>query len=351
MLTSISLQQFRSYHSYNCKIHPQLTYIVGPNTAGKTNILEAIALLSIGKSFRGVLDREMIQWEQEFGRVIITTDDDKLEITLTSGIVAGKKTQKKRYTVNGVGRRMSDTVTNLPTVLFAPEDLDLIHGSPSLRRKFLDQILVQIDAHYYRHMQRYEKALRQRNKLLSFIHDELATREELEYWDTLLIESGRMIHEARNAYIAFQNTIPFESKQFHIVYDHSIISKERLYQYAEEEIAARTTLVGPHRDDIQIDIQKTYESKKSYVSLDRNGSRGEQRLAVLWLKIGALHYIHTTLKQLPLLLLDDIFSELDDAHRHVVISLLSSYQTILTSADPDLVQEISDIYPGKIIEL
>ena len=348
MLVSISLQQFRSYNKYSLDLDPSLTYIIGPNTAGKTNILEAIQLLSSGKSFRGVMDREMIMWGNEYARITVKTDDDDLEILLTVGTIGSKKTPRKRYLVNGIGRRISDTVSNLPTVLFSPEDLDIVRGTPSLRRKYLDQVLIQVNPSYHRNLLLYEKALRQRNKLLSLIHDELATSEQLFYWNAKLIESGTVIHEARETYLLYQNSITLDSKLFTVEYDHSIINADRLKEYAEEEIAAKATLVGPHRDDFSMKLKK---SKNDTVRLDSFGSRGEQRLGVLWLKMGALRFIETTLEQQPLLLLDDIFSELDEVHQQLVLTLLSTYQTIITSADPYMVKKMVNSYPGKIIEL
>lgn len=351
MLQTIELQNFRSYSKKTFQFDPSLTYIIGPNTAGKTNIIEAVFLIASGKSFRGARDIEMIQFGQQLGRVKVISRDLTMDILLTHGVVSGRKTPKKRYSVNGVPRRVGDTITNLPSVVFSPEDLDLVRGSPSLRRRFLDHVLTQSDREYRRHSGIYEKALRQRNKLLGLIHDGLASVSQLEYWNTVLIESGSIMHETRKRFLTTQNDVPIDEKRFRVRYDHSIISAERLFQYAQEEVSAKATLVGPHRDDFLLLIEKDEGDQKRFVELAAFGSRGEQRLGVLWLKLGALHYLTQQLHSNPLLLLDDIFSELDDSHQSLVLSLLSSHQTVITSADANVIHTLHLKYPGKIINL
>lgn len=316
-LTNLTLQNFRSYDKKTFSFSPQTTFILGPNGSGKTNILEAIMLLATGKSFRADLDSELIQWNEKFSRVKATTDDSKLEIVITP---------TKKYLVNGVARRHVDFVGNLRAVLFWPEDLELVTDSPSLRRRYLDSILVQVDREYRRNLLSYERGLRQRNRLLDFIRDGKAHRHQLLFWNQLLIRSGSYITDTRQRYIDFVNT----SKEYFTLYDKSIISESRLNQYKDEEIAAKATLVGPHRDDFSIN----YNGR----DLSKFGSRGEQRLAVLWLKRGELSYIETETRDRPILLLDDILSELDQAHRAIVLSIIGNQQTIVTSADPDIIQ-------------
>ncbi len=371
-LQSISLQNFRSYTKKTFAFDGGTTVIVGPNTAGKTNILEAIAFLSTGKSFRADVDREAIAWGEELARVrarisnypIIQLsngekDETEIEIMLTQGEVQGAKAPMKKYLVNGVARGQVDFVGNLRAVLFWPEHLELVTDSPSIRRKYLDSVLVQVDREYRRNLSSYERGLRQRNRLLDLINEGKAGRGQLLFWNQLLIKAGGYITEKREEYIHFVNQYPMTNIQYQIEYDKSVISESRLEQYAAEEVGAKATLVGPHRDDfiiakypiIQLSPAKrdlaprdNYPNEaNSSRELSKYGSRGEQRLAVLWMKLAELDYIEKECGERPILLLDDIFSELDEGHRRLVVDLVGKQQTVLTSADEESI-------PKKILE-
>lgn len=335
-LTSLALQNFRSYKKQTCSFSPHTSVILGPNGSGKTNILEAIMLLATGRSFRAGVEKEIIRWETDVSRItcLVSRDEDtvKLETIITSGEVGGQKAPTKRFLVNGVPRRMVDFIGNCRVVLFWPEDLELVTGSPSLRRRYLDSVLVQTDREYRRNLMSYERALRQRNKLLDLISEGKSHRHQLLFWNQLLIRTGGYITQKRAEYLAFVNETTLEEHRYLCVYDKSVISESRLEQYRDEEVAAKSTLVGPHRDDFTVH----YEER----DLSKFGSRGEQRLAVLWLKLAELSYIERETRDRPLLLLDDILSELDKAHRAIVFSIIDKQQTILTSADPDIIHTV-----------
>lgn len=350
ILTSISLDHFRSYTKRTFEFSPETTLILGPNTAGKTNILEAIAVCATGKSFRADSDKEMITWGCELCVVsCVLYDETTLEFKITQGEVAGQKTPVKKYLVNGVPRRQIDFVGNLRVVLFWPQDLELVTDSPSLRRRYLDSVLVQVDREYRRNLYSYERGLRQRNRLLDSINEGSATRSQLLFWDQLLIKAGGYITDKRGEYIHFMNQCRMPNPpagkagaECRIEYDKSVISESRLEQYAEEEVAAKATLVGPHRDDFvftKYNIYNNYKTYNDYRELSKYGSRGEQRLAVLWLKLAELAYIHEKTGDRPVLLLDDIFSELDEDHRRLVVDVIGNQQTILTSADSSTIPE------------
>ncbi len=329
ILSSLTLQQFRSYPKRSFEFSSGITLIVAPNAAGKTNILEAISFLSTGKSFRADVDRESIRFGQEIGRIKALTGDTTLEIVMTGGDVGGKKTPLKKYLVNGVARRMIDFVGNLRAVLFWPEHLELVTDSPSLRRRYLDSVLVQVDREYRRNLVSYERGLRQRNRLLDLIKEGMASRSQLLFWNQLLIKAGAYITDKRAEYIDFVNTYQLQAISYHIEYDKSVISETRLEQYKNEEVAAKATLVGPHRDDIVFKIKSKEER-----DLSKYGSRGEQRLAILWLKLAEVSFIQQKMGDRPMLLLDDIFSELDEPHKELVMDVIGKQQTIITSADP-----------------
>jgi DNA replication and repair protein RecF len=337
VLTSLLLQDFRNYAKQNITFTSGTTLVLGANSSGKTNLLEALWMLSLGKSFRADKDSETIRWGHEIARIQATVSDtnDKkiLELVLTRGFVAGQKAPMKRFLINGIAKRMIDFAGNVPVVLFWPEHLALITDSPSLRRKYLDSVLSQVDREYRRNLGSYERGLTQRNKLLELLNEGRAGRTQLAFWDQLLIRAGSYLTQKRAAFIDFVNAHRGTSMDYAIGYDKSVISGTRLFQYAREEVAAMATLVGPHRDDFTI---VTGDIKNTRVSLSAYGSRGEQRLAVLWLKLGELAFVEQTHGERPILLLDDIFSELDDAHRKLVFSLIGKQQTFITSADKDI---------------
>lgn len=337
-LQEITLQNFRSYAKKTFDFSPLTTLIVGPNTAGKTNILEAIAFLATGKSFRADQDREAVRWEAELARLRARiSNETELEIILTQGEVQGVKAPLKKYLVNGVPRRQVDFVGNLRVVLFWPEHLELVTDSPSLRRRYLDSVLVQVDREYRRNLASYERGLRQRNRLLDLMSEGKAGRGQLLFWNQLLIKAGGCITDSRAEFIDFVN----KNNNFLLEYDKSIISESRLEQYAKEEVAAKATLVGPHRDDFMFFVGGRDMSKF--------GSRGQQRLTVLWLKLAELSYIEKEAGDRPILLLDDICSELDEEHRELVVELIGKQQTILTSADESILKTIGK--NAQVIEL
>ncbi len=317
ILNSLALQQFRSYATESFSFSPDITLIVGPNAVGKTNIIEAIYFLATGKSFRADTDRECISFREKFARIKGITPDTTLEILLTP---------LKKYLVNGVSKRMIDFVGNFRAVLFWPEHLELVTDSPSLRRKYLDNVLVQVDREYRRNLLSYERGLRQRNRLLDLINEGKATRSQLLFWNQLLIKAGGYLTDKRAEYIHFVNECQMPNAEYQIEYDKSVISESRLEQYKDEEVAAKATLVGPHRDDMQFMMGD--------ISLSSYGSRGEQRLAILWLKVAEVSFIQEKTGTRPMLLLDDIFSELDEEHKDLVFDVIGKQQTIITSADP-----------------
>jgi len=362
---TLTLQQFRSYKKQIFQFSPSVTLIIGPNTAGKTNILEGIYCLAIGKSFRAEKESDMVWWGEEVGRInakiIIKTGDNEhetiLELVVTTGEVNGQKTPSKKYIVNGVPRRQIDFVGNIRAVLFSPGDLEIVTDSPSLRRQYLNSVLVQTDREYRRNVLSYERGIRQRNKLLDLINEGKAGRSQLLFWNQLCIKSGSYITEKRQSYIEYVNNTVLDNFHYRLVYDKSIISELRLDQYKDEEVAAKSTLVGPQRDDIRFEKCEEKCNKQKIINNDswrdvsRFGSRGEQRLAVLWLKLAELSYIEKETEERPILLLDDIFSELDEKSRTIVLSIIDNQQTIITSAEDDVIQLFRKTKEVKIIRL
>jgi len=350
-ISKFDLVNFRNFSKKRLIFSPKTSVIVGPNASGKTNILEAIFLLSTGKSFKAKVEEEMINYSSEVGRIKAEFEKEKLEVVLTRGeITIGEnpiKTEKvprKRLFINGVGKRLLDFAGNFKTILFAPWHLDLITESPSLRRSFLDNVLFLTDREYRRASLSYEKGLRRRNKILFRIREEGVSRSNLLFWDKLLIKNGDYISKRRGEFIDFINeSEPINDQKFSLDYDKSAISESRLDQYKDEEIAAATTLVGPHRDDFLISLEIKREKPNKERDLARYGSRGEQRMGVLWLKLAELAYVKKVTEEIPTLLLDDIFSELDQNHRDIAIEASKGQQTIITTADPHFIKGVKSL--------
>ncbi len=397
MINSISLTNFRSFNKKEIILSENVTVIVGSNAVGKTNILESIFLLATGKSFKAKVGEEMIHYKKDMARVSgkFQNPNDKLqmetrewrqmpdqvrhdelgvrgehnvtdlEVVLTRGeieIAHGQiqKAPRKKLMVNGVPRRLIDFAGNFTVVLFAPSDMDLVTESPSIRRRFLDTVLCQTDREYRRNLLSYEKGLKQRNRILFRIREEGISRSQLVFWSQLLVKAGDYISRKREEFITYVNEREsLNENLYQLEYDKSSISEARLEQYKVEEVASATTLVGPHRDDMIFKISTKGGSasggKKANAKningereLGTYGSRGEQRMGVLWLKMAELEYIKDTLGSMPTLLLDDIFSELDHQHRDVVMEVINNAQTIMTTADPHYVEGIMG---ANVIEL
>ncbi|KKQ41407.1 MAG: replication and repair protein recF protein [Microgenomates group bacterium GW2011_GWC1_37_8] len=371
IIRKLHLSNFRSFKEKTVGFSENTTVIIGPNASGKSNIIESLFLLSTGKSFRARIEEEMVNYEEEIARVkgaIVEVDNKErsgtnLEVVLTRGEItigespkkyeenlhAGKQVARKRLLINGVGKRLIDFAGTFRTVLFGPWDLGLVTEAPSVRRKFLDTVLSQVDREYRRASLSYEKGLRQRNKLLLGIREENLPRSLLLFWDKLLIKNGDYIARCRGEFIEFVNgaNFQFPISNFQLEYDKSAISEARLEQYKDEEIAAASTLVGPHRDDFVFEIRNTRNVRRNTGYEKHNlasyGSRGEQRMGVLWLKLAELAYIEEVTKEKPTLLLDDIFSELDHEHRDIVFEAAKGQQTIITTADPHYIENFKKV--------
>ncbi|MBI4157429.1 DNA replication and repair protein RecF [Candidatus Woesebacteria bacterium] len=348
----ISLSDFRNFRRLALSFSEKTSVIIGANASGKTNILESLFLLSTGKSFKAHLEEEMINYDKDIARIKATVGEMTLEVLLTRGLIdigasRPEKVPRKRLLVGGVPKRLLDFTGNFKSVLFGPWDLDLITEAPSLRRRFLDNAISQVDREYRRGLLSYEKGLRQRNRLLFRIREEGLSRSQLLFWNQLLIKNGDYVSDLRANFIDFINsTAALGGQAFSVDYDKSAISEARLDQYQEEEIAAATTLVGPHRDDFIIKIlsngSKVIKDRKQR-DLSRFGSRGEQRMGVLWLKLAEIAFIEKETGTRPTLLLDDIFSELDHEHREIVMQAAGRQQTIITTADSHFIEKFKKV--------
>lgn len=355
-LLKLTLKHFRNHKTATFSF-PLTTVIIGKNTVGKTSVLEAIQFLSHGKSFKADKDIDVIATGSEFARIEAKVEEPegplrsqsearKTALVIIIANIEGR--MSKKFLVNNVARRHAEFASHFTSVLFTPEDLEIITDSPSLRRNYVNLILSQSDKKYRIALGIYEKALRQRNKMLWLLREgkKYYGPSEFEYWDNILITNGTIITDLRNEFVEYVNRSDKEVFQFDLFYDKSIISRERLDHYHDAERASATTLVGPNRDDFFF----YFPLSQRFIS--EFGSRGEQRLTIFQMKIIETQFLMDKTEKAPVLLLDDIFSELDDGNIHKVLELLPVQQTIITTTHKEFVpKKILDKEEVEIIEL
>jgi DNA replication and repair protein RecF len=345
----LALTGFRSYDALEVAFPPGPQVVFGPNAAGKTNLLEAIVVLGLGRSHRTSTDAELIRWGAEFARVhgdVVREPGrnlDSLEVVLQRG---GPGAARKRVRVNGVGRRTASLSENLRIVVFAPEEMLLVVGSPALRRAALDTLAAQRWSAYGRSLATYGRALQQRNSLLRQIREGLAGPDQLPYWNGIVVEEGGAIVASRLQLLAdlaeplaaaHEEIAPGEGKLTLGYLTNAPAQpdetpadalRRRLAETAEKELWNGTTLVGPHRDDTLFALDDR--------ELASFASRGQQRTAILALKLAELELLRAVDGVDPLLLLDDVFSELDPERRaHLVRRLGALPQAFVTTTSLD----------------
>jgi DNA replication and repair protein RecF len=351
VLRSISAQDLRGYATLEAAFEPGAQLIWGPNAAGKTSLLEAIVLLGWGRSHRTSADGELIRWGSDLARVEGHVGDggaDVLEVAVQRSGADGRG-GRKRIRVNGVGRRSSGLGRVLRVVLFAPEEMLLVIGPPALRRGALDSLAAARFPTYADDLSTYGRTLQQRNSLLRAIREEEATRDQLRFWDATFLDTGGRVVEARLRLLedlagplaaAHAEIAPEEAADggltLRYVTNAPAFAAEtprealarRLVETAEKEIWNGSTVIGPHRDDLAFDLGGR--------DLTGFASRGQQRTAILALKLAELDLLTTLDGRPPLLLLDDVFSELDpDRRAHLVRRIAALPQAFVTTTTLD----------------
>jgi DNA replication and repair protein RecF len=350
VLRDLSIRDLRSYASLEASFGAGPHIVWGPNAAGKTSLLEAIVVLAWGHSHRTSTDAELVRWGADLARLEGRIGRDSIDVALVRpGSTAAAGGNRKRIRVNGVPRRASALPGLLRIVVFAPEEMLLVAGSPSLRRTALDRIAAQRSPLYARDLATYGRALQQRNSLLRAIREEQAGRDELAMWDAPLLEAGSAVVEERLRTLvdlasplaaAHAEIAPDEAQAgalaVRYVTNAPALPGEsardalgrRLRETAEKELWNATTLVGPHRDDLAFELGGR--------ELAGFGSRGQQRTAILAFKLAELDLLTAHDGRPPLLLLDDVFSELDPERRaHLVRRIAELPQAFVTTTTLD----------------
>lgn len=343
IITSLALQQFRNYEQQTISFSPGVNVLYGNNAQGKTNILEAIYLFSNGKSHRGVRDRELIRFGQPSGAATLFFEayerENRAEIELFSD-------KRKKIRLNGVAlNRVSRMIGYFQTVLFCPEDLYLIKGGPGERRRFLDSAICPLKPNYFTALVQYQKILEQKNKLLRQLTEYPELRQSLEIWNEKMCETGARLMIYRAAFLKKLNELCEElysdmtggreklQLRYHpsaeVMLDGELSVKQQfmtlLEQTKQRELGAQMSLTGPHRDEIEFYINGA--------QVKQFASQGQQRTVVLTMKIAQIELVRQAMGDYPVLLLDDILSELDKSRQSFLMEQIKCQQVIMTCTD------------------
>ena len=337
--TSLQLKNYRSYEDSSFELSEGVNIVVGPNASGKTNLLEAVLVASRGSSFR-VSDRDLIRYGQEWLKILaITSESQERSVVIKAN---GESASTKEFKINNVTHKRLSPNKIIPTTLFEPEHLRMIHGSPEIRREYLDSILSFTQTDHKNTLNRYKKALAQRNRLLKSEHR--INADDVFVWDVQLSEYGAKINAARNTLTEEINnkaeevysSISGHKSKLQIKYDTTGFKKDyaskQLKLYQERFNIDRTrgfTTRGPHREDISFELNGADAAISA--------SRGETRTLILACKIIELETLENATGRKPIVLLDDVFSELDGARRIALAEYLKQHQTIITTTDADAI--------------
>ncbi|RGS78905.1 DNA replication/repair protein RecF [Coprococcus sp. AF21-14LB] len=336
ILKSLKLKNFRNYHLLKLDFNHATNIFYGDNAQGKTNILEAVYLCGTTKSHRGTKDRDMIQFGKEESHIEILVEKDGVPYQIDVHL---KKNSPKGIAIDKIPiRKASELFGMIHLVFFSPEDLNIIKNGPAERRRFMDMELSLLDKIYLNDLSSYNRIVNQRNKLLKEIPDRRDLYDTLEVWDMQLIDYGKRIMERRRKFVQEVNEIvgtihrklTGERENLLLSYEPgcgSLSLEEAVRKNRERDIRMRSTSTGPHRDDIcfladDLDIRKF-------------GSQGQQRTAALSLKLSEIELVKQVLHDTPVLLLDDVLSELDKHRQNYLLDSIQGVQTLVTCTGLD----------------
>ena len=345
-MDSLLLRQFRNYYETEVEWHPELNLLFGSNAQGKTNLLEAIAYLSIGSSFRGGKDIELIGWQQPFFYIQGQMQNNHGPCRLSVGMDDKKR---KLWRLDGQAKKRFQEISGRwHTVVFSPEDLTLVKNGPAVRRGFLDQQMIQLYPDYYPLLLQYRQALLQRNEMLRQCRGRAPQEELLLAWDESLVKPGALIWQKRHQMVerlmplamTLHQGITGKKEELSLTYQGFLpiemanstqkeleqVFLKKLAQSRREDLERGLTLIGPHRDDLEICING--QPARQFAS------QGQQRTAALSLKLSQVELVLQEIGEYPALLLDDVLSELDDHRKQQLLQLMEGKaQTFITATD------------------
>ena len=340
-IANLNIKNFRNYESLKVDFDDKVNVFIGKNAQGKTNLLESIFYCCIGKSFKSCKDKELIKWNEESAHIKLTCQKKYRDIDIEINL---NKNQKKSIKINNLPiKKIGDLIGEINIVFFSPQELRLVRESPDERRKFMDIDISQNNKRYFYQLSRYEKILANRNKLLKLSQTIEAVKETIDIWDRALIVSAKFLAFERQKFI--NQIMPYAQKA------HSYLSngKENLYlsykcgcnieldenfeknmdkllkKNLEKDFKLGYTSIGVHRDDIDIFLNDT--------EVKNFGSQGQQRTVALALKLAELENMYNINGEYPILLLDDVFSELDIDRQNRLLKFVGRTQTFITCTD------------------
>lgn len=335
-INSLKLSNYRNYETADIIFDHGINILFGDNAQGKTNILEAIYTAATTKSHRGAKDREMIRLGQDEAHIRMEVEKNSLSTRIDMHL---RKTGGKGVAIDGVPiSRAAELFGNVNVILFSPEDLKVIKEGPSERRRFTDTSLCQMSRVYYSYLGKYNKILNQRNNLLRDIYYDERLIDTLDVWDDQLCEYGEKIISERKAFTGMinavirdiHNDISGSREDIEIIYEPSVNEhslRDVIREKRNIDIKSGMTQAGPHRDDISIMING--------IDVRRFGSQGQQRTAALSLKLSEIEIIRKVRNDKPVLLLDDVMSELDSTRREALMDKISDIQSVITCTGYD----------------
>lgn len=336
IIKSLELKHFRNYETLTVDFDPGTNILYGDNAQGKTNVLEAVYLGGTTKSHRACKDKELIQFGYDESHIRIFTEKRKQQFQIDMHL---KKNRTKGIAVNRIPiKRAGELFGILNIVSFSPEDLNIIKNGPSERRHFMDLELCQLDKIYLDHLAKYNKILNQRNKLLKDIFFKPDLVNTLSVWDAQLVHYGSKIIESRREFVGRLNeivnrihrSISGGREDMLLSYDPNIqenLFEKELERVRTKDLKSGQTTTGPHRDDMSFSIHG--------INIRKFGSQGQQRTCALSLKLSEIELVKTVTKETPVLLLDDVLSELDSNRQNYLLENISGTQTIITCTGLD----------------
>lgn len=354
---SLTLNNFRNYKNQSIKFNSGLNVLVGKNAQGKTNMLEAIFMCAIGKSVRLKKDKDLIMWNENFAKISLNSTKAGLNKDINIYLF---NNQNKAIKINSIPiKKMGQLMGEFNAIYFCPDDLKLVKESPDERRRFMDIDLSQLNKMYFYSLVKYNKILAQRNKLLKTSRDIETLHDTISIWNEELATSGATIIKFRLDFVNLLKKFGYEAQQY-LTDNKEVLELEYtgVVGDTEEEIKAKLldlltksvdkdyelgfTTVGPHRDDIKLVVNG--------IDIRHFGSQGQQRTTALSLKLAELEIFNNILGEYPVLLLDDVLSELDKDRQLRLLTKLDGIQTIITCTDFefDIPHTIYQISNGKL---
>lgn len=331
IIKSIELAGYRNYDSLVLQFDRGTNILYGDNAQGKTNILEAIFISATTKSHRGSKDREIVNFDREEGHIRTFLEKEGVETRVDMHL---RKSKSKGIAIDGQKiKKAADLLGLCNVVFFSPEDLGIIKNGPAERRRFVDMELCQLDSFYLYNLNHYNKIVNQRNKLLKDMYLNPDLKETLGIWDMQLISFGSKLIERRKLFVEQLNEIIFDihrklsgnREDLVIQYEPDVEIAEfehKLKSSQDRDMKSKMTSVGPHRDDFCFMIKG--------VDIRKFGSQGQQRTAALSLKLSEIELVKKITKDNPILLLDDVLSELDSNRQNYLLNSIGDIQTIIT---------------------